>query len=1100
MLGDFSPTKTLFAWGQSLRNTTPVHQPSSAEEQRSTTDPEHTEQQDPNGNTPATNLPIAPANQTAPAQYNTELRLQLNQLRVEGTKKNNIEDEIYNTIKKIWNRVEQNFAAVATGGAPEEHAVSLIRDDELAKAAFKCTVDRLERLLIDVYNYKERKNLDTLARGLCDDKRHLLAVLFGPRLLFKDTNRGKLFTLYNKLIAEEKLDANRPKEQNKSTRLARICAELNQSREDRLKTKQSSSPFYTPIDVKNATDRIAKRIGDVKQPIADKTNSTQAQLAAAPNNSSSEDNRIDENRAEEEINSDDETDIASDTNVDPNGQTLDDYDAGARKDNTEIETVERNTGSNDPDEVDMSATSYQTAATAMEQQKRPAPRNPLTPAPSVTNPSAEHSEEELPENEEERQESGRPGSGHRNHMENAGSSLRHTPPPSATKTTRANGDSPRNEQRGSSQRTPLPGKPITSQGKLQQNASTIDGQGNASTKSMPPPDSELNRHAHGRIQRQQPKPSVTLNTPSLPSKQQSLKRKTVDEHQEQPEPNSKRQRTTIKHAQARSPIKTPTVPPKYPLQLFRYTRPQAHREGVANTQQTTEYPTVDPRATKNATPSPGPADVYLTACRDLQDRVKEIPELQSLLAEYDSVTSSTRWAGTLHEYYAKMGRNIIDNGTIPKMWTIGSPGGPIFPGMEQVHGLTDHKYEDADCLLLTRNQHQTLLAAGWGCDKVILLRDPISTQPSGPDHSLTKKLKWFDSVADIWGSNKTTASTRRLDVKTNTAHKHRSMTMKEVVDTLSTAKPLKDRPPSNFLDLQGTPGGTPPGLVRYADLLRDVCLAASTLEEQVVEDGKTRFFGLVGNPLTNAGTGALQYFEIIGERGTVSAPHMDMYGATTYCTLEKQTDDWKPTVNNTFDSLKLWPLLPTHTMKREDALKVYDTMEQHGVGLIDNLPPGPNGTSCRVPLILMLTGDTIIMPPGTIHFPISITTAYMTGGMVWHKDMLAQTLDFWAYCASKKSSHTTNQDTKWTHLTIATALKHFISTGTLIESILPHHASDRAACQDWLNKVYHQITNQGLGDSALHELPTNRQLQLRKIVKGAMNIGESLPVHSRTRK
>jgi len=1115
-----SPTKAFFAFRHGLGNTTPVQQPNGAEQQHPAGYPHHSEEQSLNGKTTYTRLPEAPANHDPATQYNTELRHQIEQLRVEGARKNKIEDNIYHTIDKVWRLAEQQFAVVSTDQSPEQHAFHLIGDDKLAEAAFKCTVDRLERELVDDYDYKERKNLDTLGRGLCDDKRHLLAVLFGPKLLFVPTNRSNLYRLYRRLLAEEKVDPSITDEHQNPNRLARILAELNHSRNDRLKTL--GYPFYTSKDVSDATNRIATRIADVKQLAADTTHATQAQRAPAPNYLTTEDNHRVGSSADEDISSDDDDDNAIDIEDDPNGQMPDGHSHSTGEADTEIETIEKNTESNNgPYRLGMSATSNQTAtiSIATEQFKKPTTRNPLTPDPSEKGLDPEHTQEEASESDQNHTPRDRAGSRHtapyephRSPVQNAESIIGQTPPPSATDNAQVERPPTGDEQTQSASRTPLPTEPrhpaptvdSTRQirGRMQQpqDGLTTNGQGDTGTKTMPPPDSETNQHAHVRMPRQQPKPSVTQHPPTPPTNQRHLKRKTVGVDQGDPEPNSKRQRTAVKHAQARSPTKTQTVPPKYALRLFRYTRSQTHQAGAANSQQTAGSVTANPRAAKTATPTPDPADVYLAACRDLQDRVKEIPEVQSLLAEYDSVASTTRWSGTMHEEHAKLGRNIIDKGTIPKMWTIGSPGGPIFPDMEQVHGLTDHKYDDADCLLLTRNQHQSMLAAGWGCDKVILLRDPVGTQPSGPDHSLAKKLNWFNSVADIWGPNNTTASTRRLDVKTAAGDKHRPMTMREVVKTLSTAEPLKERPPCNFLDLQGTPGGTPPGLLRYADLLRDVCLAASTLEERLIEDGKTRFYGLVGNPLTNAGTGALQHFEIIGERGTVSAPHMDMYGATTYCTLEKRTEGWMPTESSPFDSLKLWPLLPTHAMKREDALKVYDSMERHGVDLIDNLPPGPNGTSCKVPLILLLTGDTIIMPPGTIHFPISITTAYMTGGMVWHKDMLAQTLDFWAYCASKLSAHTTNQDTKWTHLTIATAVKHFISTGTFIDSLLPHHPDGKAACEKWVEKVYHQITHQGLTDKAIRELPTSRQLQLRKIVTRTTSSGESLPVNSRTRK
>lgn len=138
-------------------------------------------------------------------------------------------------------------------------------------------------------------------------------------------------------------------------------------------------------------------------------------------------------------------------------------------------------------------------------------------------------------------------------------------------------------------------------------------------------------------------------------------------------------------------------------------------------------------------------------------------------------------------------------------------------------------------------------------------------------------------------------------------------------------------------------------------------------------------------------------FQIFGFAGAISAWHMDLIAPITWVTLEANNDN-----NEAEDVLKYWAVVDLHNMsslERQKALQDFGSL-----GSLWQPPPQ------SIKVISLVCGDTLIMPPGTIHCPITVTDCLFRGGMCWdRRTFVKATLPAWLFIL-KHRDLVTNED------------------------------------------------------------------------------------------
>jgi hypothetical protein len=93
--------------------------------------------------------------------------------------------------------------------------------------------------------------------------------------------------------------------------------------------------------------------------------------------------------------------------------------------------------------------------------------------------------------------------------------------------------------------------------------------------------------------------------------------------------------------------------------------------------------------------------------------------------------------------------------------------------------------------------------------------------------------------------------------------------------------------------------------------------------------------------------------------------------------------------------VKYWPIFPMDQLGPDERARALADFAKHGV----NWRPKPE---CKIPVISLIRGDTLIMPPGTIHAPISLTDCFFLGGMYMNERFIQRTLEVWLYLCRRE--------------------------------------------------------------------------------------------------
>lgn len=300
---------------------------------------------------------------------------------------------------------------------------------------------------------------------------------------------------------------------------------------------------------------------------------------------------------------------------------------------------------------------------------------------------------------------------------------------------------------------------------------------------------------------------------------------------------------------------------------------------------------------------------------------------------------------------------------------------------------TSHRNNEADFLFGNCTDLERWLISGTG-DKLFLLRDKdwLHTRPKTSGSTMLRELQ-ANGHSDLLVEVQKLEKEFQLDKNSVEA-----LEIQEVVKSWAIRD--QSKPPLNLLSLKCTDDGTVPWpLAKHCNLLNQAAsFAASTAQ--------SAFFATAGKQSMEVISKAVDlqscmHFQIFGQAGAISSWHMDSIGPYTYITLEPN-EDGQPSDT----VLKLWAFVRTDHLPEEERERVYLDFKRHG----ENFRPNP----AHIRVVSLIAGDTLVMPPGTIHAPLTITDCLFRGGMVMQKKEMRRSMRAWRFCS--ENGHCTNED------------------------------------------------------------------------------------------
>lgn len=322
--------------------------------------------------------------------------------------------------------------------------------------------------------------------------------------------------------------------------------------------------------------------------------------------------------------------------------------------------------------------------------------------------------------------------------------------------------------------------------------------------------------------------------------------------------------------------------------------------------------------------------------------------------------------------------------------------------------------KDADILVYNNAECRRWLENGSG-DKLVLLRDrtALNDRPYVTSRSMLEDIYQQDP--------ETMVDTQDLGQKHSIDVAVRRMSIKEVLRRMELTS--DQDAPVNCLDIACKLDMTPAPLKQYCDELTLAAMSVDTLANRNLKDR----INSVGKKKTESkhihaiDIDQCLKFQINGQAGAFSSWHMDNMGVCTFVTLEPNDETTHPRLDwrmreaedaeaakydqfywtaNDEEVLKLWAFVRLdHLSEEEQELQLVAFKEN---GLMWSPPPE------LIKIIALIRGDTLIMPPGTIHAPITVTNCLFRGGMVMQRRQLARTFKFWRYLSD--NLYCTNED------------------------------------------------------------------------------------------
>lgn len=382
----------------------------------------------------------------------------------------------------------------------------------------------------------------------------------------------------------------------------------------------------------------------------------------------------------------------------------------------------------------------------------------------------------------------------------------------------------------------------------------------------------------------------------------------------------------------------------------------------------------------NATPSPPPPDTrnlpydptsppycFVDEINREQSTLFEDPRAQAQLQWFKNVVDTK--PPTYYSELAPIGTHILEQGRPAQ--TSGD--------------VKDADFLAGDCKVL-----EDWLINGTG-DKLFVLRDDewFNTRPSltGSEFFQELQAKGMDKtlLLEVQELGKQIG-----DPNVNAVQ---PMTIDKILERWS----IRDQsiPPINLLNLMCKDDAYQPWpLAKYCNLLNQAAASSASIAQSA-------FYATAGKESTEVMTKvidleACMHFLIFGQAGAISTWHMDAIGPYTYITLEPNQEGQPPD-----HVLKLWAYVRTDHLSEAERAEIKLRFKQDH----ENFQPNPE----HIRILALVAGDTLIMPPGTIHAPITITDCLFRGGMVMQKRQMWRSMREWRFCSDNDRCTNENQ-------------------------------------------------------------------------------------------
>ena len=219
-----------------------------------------------------------------------------------------------------------------------------------------------------------------------------------------------------------------------------------------------------------------------------------------------------------------------------------------------------------------------------------------------------------------------------------------------------------------------------------------------------------------------------------------------------------------------------------------------------------------------------------------------------------------------------------------------------------------------------------------------------------------------------------------------------SMAIDDVIKTF--AERDLSKAPINLLSLMCREDGTIPWpLAKHCNLLNRAAASSASTSNAFFHATASKQSSEVMSRAIDLQS--CMHFMIYGQEGAISSWHIDSIGPYTHITLEPNVEG-----NPAHEVLKLWAYLRTDHLSPKDKMEVMEGFRKTGLAY----EPDP----ANIRILALTAGDTLIMPPGTIHAPITVTDCLFRGGMVMQKKEMRRSMRAWRFCSD--NGICTNED------------------------------------------------------------------------------------------
>lgn len=319
---------------------------------------------------------------------------------------------------------------------------------------------------------------------------------------------------------------------------------------------------------------------------------------------------------------------------------------------------------------------------------------------------------------------------------------------------------------------------------------------------------------------------------------------------------------------------------------------------------------------------------------------------------------------------------------------------------------------DGDFLIMTEDEHYK-----WAEDPtpdIVVIRDKRYIERSGQPFSAEQ---FRDALRRLPSGSTVTIQDWSKEVfayRTDPRTGKRRKVIQMAANRILVSKALEDwksyyledhRAPHNMLSIQElTPRSPPSGFAKYYSFLDEAISHAKITSKAAIDPSNTT----IGkdNLRFASDISECRRFTLFGEKRMSSGCHIDLMGVSTGVTVEPSTHrscsgSAAGLVSDDSSPLKYWLVVSLKDCTAKQTAKEMERFVHLGAEYIPELP-------ARFIAISIVEGDTLIIPPGCIHGPITVTNCLMRGFMGVHPRQAELSINTWHWLDENRDC--TNED------------------------------------------------------------------------------------------